>query len=250
MAVSPDGAWLAVCCNVIHCIQVYATAPPHALLSQRVANCHGDFCFTPTCNLLVCDIDNHRLQELTIDGHNVRSLNVAYPYRLALRDDMLAVGSGKIYIGDCCVRLFRYPSGEPLSEFSPSYIIGMRFTLDKRFLIVAEVAYCRHVSVFTLDGEFVRHIGKGRLSDGLKDIEFDDLVLNNMATSDIEIDVNGDIILADFNNNRMCVFPFDGGAMRKAWGNGEFMYPHALAVAGGRLYVLGAGSNNRVCVFE
>ena len=95
------------------------------------------------------------------------------------------------------------------------------------------------MSMFAVGGEFVRHIGAGVLGDG---------------TKDIEIDANGDVIVADYDSHRVCVFLFDGGAMSKTWGkegtaDGECKNPTALALVGERLYVLD-NYNDRVQVYE
>ena len=151
---------------------------------------------------------------------------------LALHNDVLAVGTHSI-----C--LLTYPAGVSLRSFGQIQIglraEGMRFTANGCFLVVAEHTN-RRVLVFTVGGEFVRHIGAGVLADGFKDIE---------------LDGNVDIIVADCNNHRVCVFPFDGSAM-KTWGtygtaDGQFNMPAALALVGGRLYVL---DKTRVQVFE
>ena len=154
MAVSPDGAWLAVPCLDVNRILVYAATPPHALL-RTIGSCGAGegqlngpcrMCFTPAGNLLVCDYYNNRVQELTLDGEHVRSFVVQNPYSLALCDDVLAVGT----YSSPHIRLLSYPSGAALREFGPqgagdgqigSLATGMRFTRDGRFLVVAE---CRN----------------------------------------------------------------------------------------------------------
>jgi len=57
--------------------------------------------------------------------------------------------------------------------------------------------------------------------------------------------------VADYRNNRVCVYPFDGGAMSKTWGkiaDGESQFVFTLALVGRRLYVLRRDS--RVQVYE
>ena len=247
MAVSHDGAWLAVSFHSEHVIRMYATTPPHTLLrtigsrgaddGQLNAPCR--ICFTPTGNLLVCYCDNNRVQELKLDGKHVRSFAVPFPYSLALCGDVLAVGT----LYSLYVRLLSYPSGAPLRDFESTEsgdgrITGMRFTLDGRFLVVAENTNPR-LSVFTVDGEFVCHIGAG-LSKGWKDVA---------------IDANCDVIVAEYGNHLMCVFPFDVGVKSKTWGNKgtadeKFEFPRALALVGERLFMLNNYIHNHVQVFE
>ena len=96
MAVSPDGVWLAVPYVDVHRILVYAATPPHALLRTIGSRGAGEgqlsgpcrMCVTPAGNFLVCDNGNNRVQELTFDGHFVRSFAVPSPRSLALCGDV------------------------------------------------------------------------------------------------------------------------------------------------------------------
>jgi len=249
MAVSRDGAWCAV--SYYHVIRVYSTTPPHALLhtigspGNRQLDYPYKMCVTPVNSLLLCDYFNNRVQELTLEGTFVRAFAVRGPICVALNNDVLAVGTN--YKNSLYIRLFSYPIGTPLRSFGPvgsgdgqigGRAEGMRFTQDGRFLVVAENKN-RRVSVFTVDGEFAMHIGVG--------------VVDN-SDKDVEIDVNGDIIVADSRNHRVCVFPFEGGPMSASWGvqgtgDGQFEDPSVLALEGSRLYVLDR-INDRVQVFE
>ena len=91
--------------------------------------------------------------------------------------------------------------------------------------------------MFTVDGVFVKHVGVGVLS----------------GNCDVDFTTDGRIIVADEHNHRVCIFAADG-VMTSSWGtegtsDGQFKYPTALAVSGGKLLVLDEGSS-RVQVFD
>jgi hypothetical protein len=92
------------------------------------------------------------------------------------------------------------------------------------------------------DGGFVKHIGAGVVADGNKDLQFAP---------------NGELLVADCGNHRVCVFSADGDTLLRTWGtrgsaDGEFEYPTALALMrliDSKLFVLDCGSG-RVQMFE
>ena len=103
-------------------------------------------------------------------------------------------------------------------------------------MLVAECGNHR-LSLLTVDGEFLKHIGAGILDNGPKDVSFG---------------ASGEIIVADYGNHRICVFSPDSDTLIKTWGSegpaaGQFQYPHALAVSGSHLYVM---DKTRVQVFQ
>ncbi len=89
------------------------------------------------------------------------------------------------------------------------------------------------------DGSFVKHIGSSVVADGFLDVQFAP---------------NGELLVADWGNNRVCVFSADGDALLRTWGSrgsadGQFVYPTALALVGSKLFVLDC-NYPRVQVFE
>ena len=60
------------------------------------------------------------------------------------------------------------------------------------------------LTVFSLNGAVVRHIGKGVLSGGRKDVL---------------VTVGGEYVVADHNNHRVCVFSADGQQLLHTWGS-------------------------------
>ncbi len=89
--------------------------------------------------------------------------------------------------------------------------------------------------MFTITGELVKRIGVGVVGNGDKDACFG---------------ANGEIIVADKCNNRVCVFSSDCDGhitLIKAWGSqdsttGHFRIPRALTVSGSHLYMMDAAS--------
>ncbi len=89
------------------------------------------------------------------------------------------------------------------------------------------------------DGGFVKHIGACVVADGPKDVLFAP---------------NGELLVADYNNHRVCVFSADGDTLLRTWGtrgsaDGQFEYPTALSLVNSKLFVLEC-KRVRVQVFE
>lgn len=142
------------------------------------------------------------------------------------------------------VILFSIASGAPIRSFGDkgmaegelSGIRSLRFSPDGGHLIVTESKNNR-LSLFTLSGVFVRCIGVGTLFGPL----------------DTDFSPTGDILVADFGNDRVCVFCADGALLRTFGKSGtipgKFQCPMALGVHGGHLYVLD-NESARVQVFS
>lgn len=115
-------------------------------------------------------------------------------------------------------------------------VVGLRFLPDGAHIIIADDERCR-VSVFALTGEFITCIGVGVLDHPF----------------DVDIASNGDIVVADAFNDRICVFARAGYALLRTFGSegtgpAEFHRPATIAVQGNHLYVLDLDSI-RVQVF-
>ena len=210
------------------------------------AGCFNDpqkVCFSAAGNVLVVELGNKRVQEVTLSGDHVRFVGVG-----VIDDGMcgIAANTELIVVGKACcpsnsrIIMFDAVTGAFVRSFgdygdAPGQLMyhchGIRFTPDGRHIIVAESSgeweYRRgRMSMFTLTGEFVRCIGDGDLKVP-RDIEFAD---------------NGNIIVSDsYLSDPICVFSADGSKLLRQWrcGPGEsYTRPTALAMQSGQLYVL------------
>jgi DNA-binding beta-propeller fold protein YncE len=242
--VSPFGGFLRPSQN-IHVFQLTPSFQRACVIGREgtgPAEFDGPYrlCFTDDDTILVCDYDNNRVQHLTVVGEYIRSFAVRLPFSIAVHGDMVAVGTA-----DGPIEIHSLSTGELISRFGSRgegpgkigrYATGIRLTPDGTCLLVAEYRNGR-LSLFTVDGVFVKHIGAGELAKGPKDVSFG---------------AGGEIIVADSGNHRICVFSPDGDTLIRTWGSygtaaGQFEYPRALAVSGLYLYVM---DHTRVQVFE
>jgi len=147
------------------------------------------------------------VQHLTLAGEYLGSFVVQNPIVIAIRNDIVAVGTdaGTIELQSLstCELIRRIGSrGDGPGQIG-FYATGIRFTPDGSCLLVAECKNQR-LSLFTVDGVFLKHVGAGVLADGIKDVSFG---------------AGGEIIVADCDNNRICVFSSDGDTLIKTWGS-------------------------------
>ncbi len=105
---------------------------------------------------------------------------------------------------------------------------SLRISPDGQFIVAAEY-YNKRLSMFRVsDGGFVKHIGDGVVENGRIDVLFAP---------------NGQLLVADHGNHRVCVFSTDGDTLLRIWGrfgsaDGQFQSPTALALADSKLFVL------------
>jgi len=206
-------------------------------------------CGLPNGNLLVADQVNMRVQEVTLAGGHVRFIGVgkidAPIAGLATNGELIAVGKVD-FDSNGRILLFRVASGELVRRFGDceeaegqlKYCDGFRFSPDNRHIVVAEGDPNHRLSVFTVEGAFVRCVGHGELG----------------WPSSVDFTSSGDVIVCDTFHHRVCVFSLSTGALLRTWGkegeaDGEFEYPRALQVHRGLLYVLDEWSP-RVQVFQ
>lgn len=177
---------------------------------------------------------------MTLRGDSLACFSAQSPMSIAVHDNHVAVG---IHSG--AIELHCHPGGALIRSFGMrgpgpgligGFATGLRFTPDGRMLLLSERLNNR-LSLFSITGAFVKHIGVGTVVDGCKDVSF--------VTS-------GEIVVADFAQNRICVFSSDGDQLLKCWNADAaasivLNSPSGLAVAGTRMYVM---DNSRVLVFE
>ena len=206
-------------------------------------------CLAANGNLLVCDRNNDRVQELTGPGEeepvHVRDLKVHKARTIATHGDMIAVGTGSAVVVLLC-----YATGSVIRTFGSegtgrghigSMTEGLRFTSNGRSILAASYKNKRVPKFRVSDCELDYFCCVGQVSDGHKDVEI-------LPTG------SGDVIVADCWANRICVFSADGRTLLRTWGtegtaDGQFRNPTALALVGNKLFVLDCDSP-RVQVFE
>jgi len=256
IAVTRDGSLFAVSNASTDMITVYDTASGSDTVSfggkgagPGQFNQPSMLCTTPRDTLLVAGYGNQRVQEVTFSGVHIRDIGVGVfsgdIYGIACNDQLIVVTK---FIGATPNRVlvFNYSTGELLRQFAAygsgdrqigQHPTGVRFTPDNQHIIVVDTLYNKRLSMFTVDGVFVKHIGVGVLG----------------GDCDVDFTADGRIIVADCQNHRVCIFAADG-VMTWTWGSkgtsdGQFHYPTALAVSGDKLYVLDRDSA-RVQVFD
>lgn len=183
-------------------------------------------------------------QEVTLAGAHVRTIAEGIitggVYGIAATPDIIVAGTWSNGI-----LIFDQASGSLLRSFScvgkgEGQLYGndgMRLTPDGGHILISE-DYNNRLSLFSLSGEFVRWIGVGIVTGPL----------------DVEFAANGDILVVDCSNCRVCVFSPDGSTLLRAFGTpgeapGKLKRPNALSVHGDKLFVLD-GASARVQVFN
>jgi len=256
VAVTRDGSQFAVSNSGTNMVTVYSTADGSETVSfgghgagPGQFNLPSKLCITPRDTLLVADFGNQRVQEVTMAGVHIRDIGVGVFGEgicgIACNDELIVVTK----YGDVTpnrVVVLNYSTGELLRQFAAlgsgdgqiGYPTGVRFTPDNQHIIVVDTSNNNRLSMFTVDGVWVKHIGVGVLRAGWCDVDF---------TAD------GRIIVADFSNHRVCIFAADG-VMTSSWGSkgtsdGQFEYLTALAVSGDKLFAMDCWSA-RVQVFD
>ena len=230
------------------CLQVYDVSLGMCSHVQTLAKGAEELyrvCFTPSGNILACSAGGNIVMEWEPTGRHVRNIPSQRPWAIACNTDVIVVGLARATAAS--INVLDYESGHVLRSFGAlgsgngqigGQCVGLRITHDGQRVLAVELMN-RRISEFTIMGEFVRHVAAGALSDGQKDID---------------IGPDGELLVSEFMENRVCVFSPDTGALVAQWGRygddrGEFRQPTALAVAGRRLYVLDRDTA-RLQVFE
>ena len=258
LAVSPDSA-LMVASHADDTLSVYSLPDGQHIRTfgsegtgKGQFDCPSKVCFSATGSILVAEAWNTRVQEVTLTGDHVRFIGVGVIedpiWGIAANTELIVVG--KAYCtSNNRIMMFGAVTGAFVRAFGDygdapgqlmEYCFGIRFPSDSH-IIVAEKkgdGTKARLSVFTLAGEFVRCIGMCELK----------------GATDVELSDNGDVVVCDSERNRVFMYSADGSTLLRQWGgygdaDGDFLYPTALAIWGGQLFVMDH-SSKRVQVFE
>ena len=199
-------------------------------------------------NLWVPDTHYHRVVVYTPTGEKIREWGSfgTKPGEFVYPTDIAFDAQGKIYVSE-------YGDNDRISVFDGDakflYQIGKFGTGDGEFsrpesiVIEGDLIYvtdaCNHrICVFKTDGTFVRNMG--RPGSGLGEFRF---------PYGLDMDEDGDLIIAEFGNNRVQKINKQTGKGLATWGvagrqPGQLAYPWGVCVDGrGRAVVVDAGNN-------
>jgi DNA-binding beta-propeller fold protein YncE len=205
MAVSRDGSTLLIASHSRHMIHVFSVADGSRL---RVVGGEGDgpLQFNTPCQVwidadgfvFVADCDNDRVQVLTptLDFHGFVGVgSLLYPRGVCANADVVVVSED---YPASRISVFNRRDGSLLRRFGTSgsgdgelrWPRGLCFINDDRHIAVADSLNNR-VSVFSVDGQFIRHVGVGMLRGP-----------ESIACSTVDELV----VVADSDNSRVAVF--------------------------------------------
>ena len=255
VVVALDGLHLAVSNFDTHSLSVYSTDTVGRILTfGSYGSGAGQFhhpsrmCATPRGTILVSEYGNKRLQEVTWTGEHVRFFDEGHfdggsVFGLRMQGDVVAVGKHGSGIDERVV-LLSYSSGVLIRKFGVrgssegqiKDVFGLDFTPDGKHILVAD--WAPQLSMFTVDGVFVKTIGSGVLHSGWNDV----------------LCSGSNIFVVDSSMSRICVFSAETGAFIRTWGtrgkaDGQFDQPVALAAHKNKLFVSDARTS-RVQIFK
>lgn len=227
----------------LHDGQSHTTSAPGVRVGQY--RFPHKLCMTPAGTVLIADSLNRRVHEITAVGAHVRFLGLGVLDQPVISVDMHndLVVAGKTGSETSDVRsprlvLMSYSTGALVRQFgecgdAPGQLLrvnSVRFTRDGSQLVIAEYKHAR-VSLYTVDGAFVRVIGDALLR-GPRDV--------------VPLD-NGTIAVIDMDSNSVFVFRLADGAFVRSWGSSTgvpLKHPCAAVCRAGKLYVLNANAGN------
>lgn len=203
-------------------------------------------CCSPNETVFIADGRARRVHEVTVAGELVRSVGNSgqvgpHVGGVATDGTLLAVaGDGNVALFDVATGAFVRRFGEMgRREGQLGVCAGVRLSPGAaRCVVVAEEHPVSRLSLFDLNGAFLRCLGVGTLSH----------------PRDLEFTSTGDVAVADGDGaGTVFVLQWASGDMMRRWdtaggGEGEGGQPLAMASSGGKLYVLLTSA--RVQVFE
>jgi hypothetical protein len=190
---------------------------------------------TPSGNILVADLKNLRVQEVTIMGEHVCTIDIGdFVGAVDCNESIIVVGKSTTSATSLRVEVFNAVTKSPISQFGRmgntegmvGNCNGIRISPAGDTLLYCENENNR-ISMFKVDGTFLRTMGAGIMG-----FAFDALFT-----------LTGDVVAVDGNKNRVAVFDGTTGNTIKMWGrlgntDGSFNCPAAMCVLRNNLLVM------------
>ncbi|MBC7783652.1 MAG: hypothetical protein H7144_07410 [Burkholderiales bacterium] len=198
-------------------------------------------------NLWTADTHYHRVIVFTPDGREIKRFGThgSGPGEFDLPTDIAFDRLGNIYVSE-------YGDNNRIQVFDPSLKFVRSFgqlgaadgdlSRPQSIVIIDDLLYtsdsCNHrISVFKLDGTFVKNLGRTGSAPGEYRFPYG-----------LDADESGNLLVAEFGNNRIQKIDRHTGAGLWKWGTpgrlpGELNYPWAIAADGNRAIVVDAGNN-------
>ena len=228
LAVSLNGNLMVLSNPTVDELAVYQTEGGSHVRFQDYSGTGGGFwgffglCTTAHDTVLVADLHNKRIQEFTLEGEQVKFIPVGKPpYGVAVHGDLLAVAAVAEMVP--CLQLYNYTTGALLREIPSVKTFCMCFSPDGKQLAVG--GYDGPITLMSVDGQFLRHIGLDRYWQS------------------VAFTCTGDVLGVD-QLGGMLVFSATDGMLLRSWGT---KYGSGGTVSGNRLYAM---HDNRVLVYE
>jgi DNA-binding beta-propeller fold protein YncE len=197
--------------------------------------------------LLVSELRNHRVQEVSLAGKHLSFINVDECIGSIDANSRILVVGKSTRITDCLrVDIFDMCTRKLVRQFgkhgtAPGFLSNcnsIRLSPGGTNIIYSENEN-RRISIFDVMGKFIRILGNNSL----------------ITTFDAAYTALGEVVVADGVHNRLAVFRPRHGDMARTTGSpgvtdGSFSCPTALCVHGSSLYVLDGKSGGRVQCFD
>ena len=224
LAISSDGSLMVVSSDKTHQLSVYRTKDGSRVRSfggpgtgpGRFGNPYG-LCMTAHDTVLVAELSNKRIQEVTLEGAHVKFIPVGVHVRdVGVHGDVVAVCTDTI-------RLYSYTTGVLIRNIpsSDGMVFNIRFAPDGKHMAV--VKWAGHIELLSEDGVFVRHLGPIGFYTG------------------VAFTCTGDVVGVAWSGV-VSVFSATDGRLLRSWGTlignfSEINYVSALSVSSNRLYL-------------
>ena len=249
IAFSKDGMW-AVADHSNHCVRIFDSQDQPVRKFGSKGDSSGQLdsptglAFDDDDHLYVVCRYNHRVQKFTIRGEYLLKFGSMGTGNGQLDCPLgITVHEKRVYVADQCnhrVSVFRR-DGTFCHNIGQSGELNCPFDVavncNDHLLVANYFGDC--VSIFTLDGSYLRKIGTPSSSGG-----------QLCTPSSLVIDVYGFILVTERDNNRVSIFDKDGTFLRcfgsKGSANGKFSAPCGIAVSPEGSVYISDRDNNRI----